>query len=120
MTSTTEKSTSEELAGQRVALVGKLAGMSKREAQHGPQPRGTVIDRPDASATCSWWARRSCRWPAGLNARIPFDEAVERGTIEVITETQLWQRLGLVDRSTTSTGSTRRPCWPICWACRWR
>ena len=90
---------SEVLKDERVAFVGKLAGMPKREAQQlvrtgggtvveklGDRPRLIVVgeaDLPLADLTDS------------------FDEAlraaVERGEVRVITETQLWQRLGFVE-----------------------
>jgi tetratricopeptide (TPR) repeat protein len=102
MTITTPDCAAEELLrGQRVALVGKLAGMPKREAQqlvrrHG----GTVIERPDASATLVVVGEHEL--PLGDG---PLEEAfepavceaVDRGTLEVIPEAQLWQRLGMVD-----------------------
>ena len=46
-------------------------------------------------------------------------EASERGTLEVLTETELWQRLGLVEPGMRYIVSIRRPCWLICSACRW-
>ena len=89
------------LVGQRVVLVGKLAGMSKREAQqlvrgHG----GAVVERPDASATLIVVGENELPISDGSPDEA-FDalvrEAVDRGTLEIISETQLWQRLGLVD-----------------------
>jgi len=89
------------LQDQRIAFVGKLASMARREAaqlvrQHG----ATVLEKPDASAHLI---------VVGEEFPLPemgdqdewFDEATRRqvdaGAVEVITETQLWQRLGLVD-----------------------
>ena len=89
------------LEGQRVALVGKLAGMSKREAgqlvrQHG----GTVVERPDALATLLVVGEKErpgdSPWKSDLDQAAR--EAIERGTLAVIGESQFWQRLGLVDR----------------------
>jgi tetratricopeptide (TPR) repeat protein len=101
MTAISDCSTSEMLKGQRVVLLGKLAGMSKREAQQLVRRHGaTVIDRPDASATLLVVGENGL--PLGDGALEPaFDdavrEAVDRGTLEIVGETQLWQRLGLVD-----------------------
>jgi tetratricopeptide (TPR) repeat protein len=90
------------LQNQRIAFVGKLASMAKRDAaqlvrQHG----GVVVERPDVAT--DWIV-------LGEEAFLPdmvegqddwLDEAVrqrvEQGGAEVITETQLWQRMGLVD-----------------------
>src|SRR5258708_33434474 len=85
------------LAGARVALVGKLAGMGWRDAQRLLRQHGaTPIDQPDDNAqiivlgeqellptTADWDGQFS---PAAR-------QAVEEGRTEVITETQLWQRL---------------------------
>src|SRR5271157_3379778 len=101
MTATSECSTGELLKGQRVALVGKLAGMPKREAQQLVRSHGaTVIERPDASATPVVVGENGL--PLGDGGLEPaFDDAVrgavERGTLEIVGETELWQRLGLVD-----------------------
>ena len=90
------------LHGKRVAFVGKLASMARRDAaQLARQHGATVLEKPDASA----------HWVVGGENEIPlpevngqeewFDsamrEASERGTLEVITETEFWQRLGLVE-----------------------
>ncbi len=101
MTSAADSSADALLLGQRVVLVGKLAGMSKREAQQLVRQHGaTVIERPDASATLLVVGERES--PLGDGPlQEAFDEAVreaiDRGTLEVVDETQLWQRLGLVD-----------------------
>ncbi len=90
------------LDGDRVALVGKLASMSKRDAtqlirEHG----GSVVDRNSGSAT----------WIVIGEAELPIldlsdaeewldgetREAADEGRVRVATETQLWQHLGLVD-----------------------
>ena len=103
MTTTTSDCSAEELLkGQRVALVGKLAGMPKREAQQlVRQQGGIILERPDASATLLVVGEEELPLGDGP-AEGAFDEAVrgavDRGTLEIIGETQLWQRLGLVDR----------------------
>ena len=85
--------------------------MPKREAQqlvrrHG----GTVIDQPDPSATLIVVGEQALPLGDGLlgdalpgdgPSEAAFDaavcEAVDRGTLEIIPEAQLWQRLGMVD-----------------------
>lgn len=91
----------ESLAGKRVAIVGKLAGMSRREAQqlireHG----GTAVDSPAAEAQVIVVGEQEL--PLAIDSRtIDLDDAtraaVDEGRAEIITETQLWQRLGLVE-----------------------
>lgn len=101
--SATECENSEILQGKRVAFVGKLASMSRRDAaklvrQHG----AAVLERPDASAHLAVVGEEELPLPEADGLDEWFDEptrqAVERGTLAVITETELWQQLGLVDR----------------------
>ncbi len=90
----------ELLAGERVALVGKLAGMPKREAQQlVRQHGGMALDRADASATLvvvGEYELPPADEPDELSPQVR--EAAEQGGLRIISETQLWQRLGLVDR----------------------
>ena len=76
--------------------------MAKRDAaqlvrQHG----ATVLEKPDASAHLIVIGEEEFPLPMTGDQNDWFDEATRRkaeeGAIEVITETQLWQRLGLVD-----------------------
>ncbi|HUY90932.1 MAG TPA: tetratricopeptide repeat protein [Pirellulales bacterium] len=90
---------SEILKGERVAFVGKLAGMPKREAQQLVRASGGATverldDRPQLIVV------GEAELPLGDLAESLGDEvraAVERGEVRVITETQLWQRLGFVE-----------------------
>ena len=93
---------SEILHGQRIAFVGKLASMARRDAaqlvrQHG----ATVLEKPDPSAQLIVVGEEEFPLPEMGDEDDWFDEATRRqidaGAIEVITETQLWQRLGLVE-----------------------
>jgi tetratricopeptide (TPR) repeat protein len=96
------ENSSDILQGKRVAFVGKLASMAKRDAaqlvrQHG----ATVLEKPDASAHLIVVGEEEFPLPSTGDQDDWFDEEtrqkVEQRAIEVITETQLWQRLGLVD-----------------------
>jgi tetratricopeptide (TPR) repeat protein len=90
------------LDGDRVTLVGRLASMSKRDAtqlikEHG----GTMVDHVSGDVT----------WIVIGEAELPFPNlsdseewldaetraAADEGRVRVVTETQLWQHLGLVD-----------------------
>jgi tetratricopeptide (TPR) repeat protein len=90
------------LQNASIAFVGKLASMAKRDAgQLARQHGATVLENPDASATLIVVGENEFPLPETGDQNEWFDEAtrqkIEAGAIEVITETQLWQRLGLVD-----------------------
>src|SRR5262245_27263382 len=92
------------LAGLRVAIVGRLAGMSKRDAQqlikqHGghcaesADPSGGLIVVGDDVSL----AADPAAAPLFNDAT---QSAIEAGTVEVVSENKFWQRLGLVDDET--------------------
>ncbi len=92
----------ELLAGRRVALVGRLASMSRRDAAKLVRERGgVVLDSPDPSADLAVVGEEDLPLLQTDALGEWFDEptrqAVQSGTLEVVTETQLWQRLGMVD-----------------------
>jgi tetratricopeptide (TPR) repeat protein len=87
------------LQGQRVALIGKLAGMSKREAQQLIREHGGVTQEkldPDVQLLVVG-EHESPLLDLSQLLDDASRQAVERGTLMVITETQLWQRLGFVE-----------------------
>ena len=101
---TAVETSSAPLAGAKVAFVGRLAGMAKRDAAKLARQQGaTVLDSPDASATILVVGEDGLPvrsdaggeldeiWPAEVHA------AAEAGRIEVLTESQFWQRLGVVE-----------------------
>jgi tetratricopeptide (TPR) repeat protein len=117
---------SSELAGLRVALVGRLGGMTKRDAQQLIRQRGGLpVQLPGSSVeetakeptekTLSQKTAEECSQGevhlivVGEDVAVSadpgtpdfFDEttrtAIEAGQIEVIGENEFWQRLGLVD-----------------------
>src|SRR5512139_3170600 len=95
--------TSPLLQDRRAAFLGKLASMSRREAGQLLKTHGaTVLDGPDASADLLVIGEEELPLPVGEDFDDWLDEptrqAAEEGRIEVLTETQLWQRLGLVER----------------------
>jgi len=94
----------ETLAGKRVALVGRLASMSKREATQVLRRAGaSVVERPDGSTHLVVLGEQGYPLSSETDPEAwcdaPTRQAVEAGTIEVIRESQLWARLGLVDAS---------------------
>ena len=97
-----DNNTSQDLEGKRVAFVGKLASMARRDAaQLARQHGATVLEKPDASAHLIVVGENELPLPEVNGQEDWFDEpmraAAEQGVLEVITETQLWQRLGLVE-----------------------
>jgi tetratricopeptide (TPR) repeat protein len=98
----TAENSSDILQGKRLAFVGKLASMAKRDAAQLAREHGaTVLDKPDASANLIVVGENEFPLPATGDQNDWFDDEtrqkVEQQAIEVVTETQLWQRLGLVD-----------------------
>lgn len=97
------------LEKQRVALLGTLAGMSKRDAcrlirRHG----GTVARKPDATITLVVLGEADIPVDKPADSHPFWNEqtrrAAEEGRLTTITETQLWQRLGLVDQHNSVRG----------------
>jgi tetratricopeptide (TPR) repeat protein len=94
------------LDGRRVALVGGLAAMSKREAAGHIRQRGAaLVERPDeADLIVVGLSDLPLRYETGEGALGELvdpevREAAEAGRVEVIGESQLWQRLGVLDES---------------------
>ena len=91
MTSTAGEN-SEILRNTRLAFVGKLASMSRRDAGQLARSHGaTVLERPDASTQLVVVGEEDLPLAEGEGPEHWFDD------LEVITETQLWHRLGLVE-----------------------
>lgn len=89
------------LQGERVAFVGRLAGMPRREAQRLVREQGgAALERADAGATLIVVGEQEllAHW---TDSEGPLDAATraaaEAGKLEIISETQLWERLGLVE-----------------------
>ncbi len=95
------------LAGVRIALLGRLNGMSRRDAQRLIRQHGGVaLDKADAtanllvvgdeSAADAISSRRFALQQTSLDE--PTRAAIGRGEVAVVSEADLWQRLGLVDQ----------------------
>ena len=84
------------LTGRHVALVGKLAGMGRREAQQLLRARGILVaDDPDEQTEVIVFGEQDLPLGDLLDERCRA--AIEAGSVEALSETQLWQRLGLVE-----------------------
>jgi tetratricopeptide (TPR) repeat protein len=94
------------VAGRAVAFVGPLQAMSRREAQRLVQQHGgRVVERPEdaellvVGEDALPLLGRAARGAAPALISDAARAAAEAGRLQVITETTLWQRLGLVDDS---------------------
>jgi tetratricopeptide (TPR) repeat protein len=104
MNTTSEENTPETdpatvLAGHRVVFVGKLGGVNRREAQQLVRAHGGVpVDKMDPHVDLI--VIGADELPVAAQDSLLDDAtraAAAEGRLEVIHETQLWQRLGLVD-----------------------
>ena len=97
-------STNNALSGRRVTLVGKLGGVNRREAQAIIRDHGGVVAPPGREAD-DWngvdlVVIGADELPVGEQydvVDLSLREAAAAGNVEIITETELWQRLGLVE-----------------------
>ena len=96
--SNTASSESETLAEKRITLIGRFGGMNQKQAANVLRSYDAVIVDQDDS-NLDWiviGAEESLLAEADLLSSRMRDSAA-RGEVEVIHETDLWQRLGLVD-----------------------
>lgn len=94
------------LDGRRVALLGKLSGMSRRDAeelirQHGGTIVGTAMSGVDADTRLVVVGDDATDTRPLAAVEATLDDATraawQAGQIEVVRESELWTRLGLVD-----------------------
>ncbi len=91
--------TEQPLEGKRIAFLGKLGGVTRKEAQQIVRSQGGVavdVGHPDLDLIVIGADELPLGDPDEL-----LDEATRRaaaeGRLEIISETQLWQQLGLVE-----------------------
>lgn len=85
-------------AGKRVALVGRFGGMNQREAANVLRSyAGTVVDVE--ADTIDWVVVGAEEPPIAEDHLLStaIRDAAAAGRLEILHETELWQRLGLVD-----------------------
>lgn len=97
-----EPSAAGVLAGKTIAFAGKLASMSRRDAaQLARQHGASVAERPGPEVQVVVVGEEGLPLGAEGGPDDWFDEplrqAAEGGRLEVLSETQFWQRLGLVE-----------------------
>lgn len=102
--STSELETAADLSGRRIAIVGKLGGMNRREAANLLRSYHAVVlesaTNLDPVAHAIDWivigAEESPLAEADLITPSMRD-AVAKGTLRIVHETELWHLLGLID-----------------------
>lgn len=90
------------LAGQRIALVGKLGGVNRREARDIIRQYGGIAVDPGSSHV-DLVVVGAEELPLGDEEHLLTDalrEQAAQGRVEIVTETQLWQCLGLMEAET--------------------
>ena len=92
-----------KLDGRRIALVGKLGGVNRREAGAIIRDHGGVVvsaGGENSEKLPDLVVIGADELPVGEQYDVvdePLREAAAAGNVEIITETELWQRLGLVE-----------------------
>jgi tetratricopeptide (TPR) repeat protein len=92
-------SESPALQGKRVAFVGKLGGVTRREAQQLVRDHGGVAVHK-CSADVDLIVIGADELPLAEDGELldpAIRDAAGDGRLEIISETQLWQRLGIVE-----------------------
>ena len=99
MTTDLDIETRQPLDGQRIAFVGKLGGVTKREAQRVAREHGAIpVEKSDEHIDLI--VIGADELPLTDEDDLLDDKtrnAVADNRLEIISETQLWQRLGLVE-----------------------
>jgi tetratricopeptide (TPR) repeat protein len=91
------------LVGVRVAVHGKLIGMSRRELAELVRAQGGIaLQKADATANLLVVGdEHRCASALGANNLSTIDadtrEAIQSGQVQVMGETELWRRLGLIE-----------------------
>ena len=97
----------DSLDGVRVVLLGRFGGMNQREAGNVVRSLGgsVVSLSGDLDLASVDWVVIGANESPLTEVDLMGDsirEAAARGTLEVLQETELWQRLGLIDRESSS------------------
>ncbi|MFO0262806.1 MAG: BRCT domain-containing protein, partial [Planctomycetota bacterium] len=90
------------LEGRRVAFAGKLGAMNRREAKQVVRAAGGLIS-DQVEAEVDLIVIGADQKPSDNYSELLSDvvlEAAGQGTLEIISETEFWQRLGHVEAET--------------------
>jgi tetratricopeptide (TPR) repeat protein len=98
MTNSSDTQAASPVAEKRIALAGKLGGMNRREATNLLRSYGATVVDIDA-ARIDWIVIGAEESPLAEDQLLDrtTKQLADAGELEIIHETELWQRLGLVD-----------------------
>ncbi|QDS88982.1 DNA ligase [Rosistilla ulvae] len=86
------------IKGKRIAFAGKLGGLSRRDAMRLIREHsGIACDQPSMAVDIVVIGAEESPLAEGDLLSDELCEAAARGEIEVLSETEFWQRLGLVE-----------------------
>lgn len=90
------------IQGRRIAFVGKLGGLTKREFQQYVRQEGGFVCGPQdlETADVDLIVIGADQWPPVDSSQLlttAVQDAVGRGQVEILTETQWWEQLGLME-----------------------
>lgn len=93
----------EILRGKRIALAGRIGGMNRREAKNLLESYGATISHTN-DAELDWIVIGADEPPLAETELLgpSIRNAASRGELEVLSETELWQRVGLVEQDYTA------------------
>lgn len=98
------------IAGKRIALAGRFGGMNRREASNLLRSyQATIVDL--TSPQIDWLVIGAEESPLAESELLDPDtqQRIRSGELEVVQETELWQRLGLVDLQRSTVKSLYTP-----------
>ena len=88
------------IAGMRVAFVGKLGGLNRREARKFVREQnGVMVDSPSDEATLIVIGANEL--PSSDYEQLLDDsviDAASQGVLQIINETEFWQRTGIIEQ----------------------
>ncbi|MBM4002603.1 MAG: tetratricopeptide repeat protein [Planctomycetes bacterium] len=95
-----DSSTAWSLRGIHVAFLGRLGGWTRREIPAWVREHGGVLCDPHDART-QLVVIGADEIPVGRGALLDaqLEERAARGELEIVSETELWQRLGMIDES---------------------
>ena len=95
------------IAGMRVAFVGKLGGLNRREARKFVREQGGVmVDSPSAQANLI--VIGADELPSSDYEKLLDDSVIKAaglGLLQIISETEFWQRIGIDHEESGSNGT---------------